>query len=49
MKLPEQNISSTLFGTGLSIIFLDISPQTGAKNKQLGLHQTKKFRTAYET
>ena len=44
MKFLEENTGSMLFDTGLSNIFLDISPEgreTKAKNKQMRLHQTK--------
>ena len=45
IKLPEVNTGSKLFDTGLSNIFLDLSPQARenkSKNEQMGLHQTKK-------
>ena len=41
MKLLEGNIGSTLFDMGVINIFLNMSPQ--GRNKQMGVHQTKKL------
>ena len=53
IKLLEENRGSMLFDTGLSNIFFGyVSSGKGnkSKNKQMGLHQTKKsFCTAKET
>ena len=47
IKILEENISSKILDIAHSNILLDISPQTREttekKNKQMGLHQTKKF------
>ena len=45
IKLLEENIGSILFDIGLSNIFLTITSGKGnkSKNKQMGLHQTKKL------
>ena len=46
IKLLEENIGSMHFDSGLSDIFLDLSPQAReakVKNEQVGLNQTKKF------
>ena len=45
-KLIEENIGSKISDIACSNILLDITPQareTKEKNKQMGLHQTKKF------
>jgi len=45
IKLLEENIGSTLIDTGLSNNFESFSSDKGkkCKNKQMGLHQTKKL------
>ena len=45
IKILEENIGSKMLDNSLSNIFNDISPQAMEtnKNKQMGLHQTKKF------
>ena len=46
IKVIEENIGSKISDIAHSNILLDISPQakeTNEKNKQMGLHQTKKF------
>ena len=46
IKVPEENISSKLSEITKHNLFSAISPQareTKEKNKQMGLHQTKKF------
>ena len=46
IKLLEENIGSKLSDTALSDMFLNIPPwakEAQEKNKQMGLHQAKKF------
>ena len=46
VKLLEENIRGRLLDIGLGNDFLELTPKakaTKAKNKQVGLHQTKKF------
>ena len=46
IKIPEGNIDSKISNTSLSNIFFLIYPSgkgNKRKNKQMGLHQTKKF------
>jgi len=45
IKLLEENIGSTFFNIGLSNIFIDCFLGQGKQkqNKQMRLHQTKKF------
>ena len=52
IKITEENIGSKISNVACSNIVSDISPQAmitkEKKNKQMGLHQTKKFCTAKE-
>ena len=46
IKILEEKIGSKILGITCRNFLLDISPQakeTNEKNKQMGLHQTKKF------
>ena len=50
IKILEENIGSKILDISHSNIFSDISPQARkTKNKQMGLHQIKKFLHSKET